>query len=138
MKSADIAETLTTLRKSKNIVLVEDSSIDRLNARITLESLGCTVVEFECGEDAIDYLRVNNPPDGIVTDLRMDGMGGLALANQAREMFPNMPILIYSSIDTSALRALEDNFLVSPKPLSVKLLQGICEQFGKKYHHQQV
>ena len=50
------------------------------------------------GNEAWEQIR-KNPPDLLITDIRMPYMDGLELSKKARELNPNMVILIISAYD---------------------------------------
>ena len=83
--------------KGRLILLVEDEDVvRRLLSRVLLDQ-GYRVVEACNGEDALDKLRgLSGSPDLIVTDLVMDGMGGIELAAHLAVLHPGVEILFIS------------------------------------------
>jgi len=60
------------------VLLADDHAIVRLGFRLLLEGAGANVVgEASCGEDAV-RLYAETPPDMLVMDVSMPGIGGLA------------------------------------------------------------
>jgi CheY-like chemotaxis protein len=82
---------------SETILLVEDEAEVRELSASILRGLGYTVVEARNGREA---LRVITSREGevhlLVTDVVMAGIGGIALAAQAREMCPSLRVLFVS------------------------------------------
>ena len=82
---------------SETILLVEDEAEVRELSASILRGLGYAVVEARNGREA---LRVITSREGevhlLVTDVVMAGIGGIALAAQAREMCPSLRVLFVS------------------------------------------
>jgi two-component system, NtrC family, response regulator PilR len=85
------------------ILVVDDEKSMREFLAIMLKKEGYEVVIAEGGEAALETIR-REPIDLIVTDLRMPRMDGLALLKAAKELFPNLVILVitaFASTDTA-------------------------------------
>ena len=84
------------------LLVVDDEPMLVELAQKMLAALGYEVVAFNSSTDALAALR--SSPDGIdalVTDQTMPGMTGLELAAAAREIRPNLPILLTSGFSES-------------------------------------
>ncbi|MCP4595043.1 sigma 54-interacting transcriptional regulator [Neptuniibacter sp.] len=78
-----------------HILLVDDDqSLLKLLA-MRLEASGYKVSCAESGECALNML--NDEIDLLLTDLRMEGMDGLALFHQAQARFPQLPVVIITA-----------------------------------------
>ena len=79
------------------IVLADDHTLVRAGIRALLEKLpGVLVIgEASDGRAALELLR-QGQPDVLLTDVAMTGMGGLALAAQARTEHPAVKVIILS------------------------------------------
>jgi len=100
------------------IVLVDDEEkLGEMLAEIVTKA-GYPVRRFADPARALTFVR-ERKPQLLLTDLKMPGMGGLELATRAREVVPDLPVVIltgYASIDT-AVRALRngiDDYLTKP------------------------
>ena len=85
----------SALTKARARVLVVDDDLDV--ARITsafLRKSGFEVLMVSCGDDAIAALQGGSTYDVMVTDYAMNGLNGVDLALQARDMTPRMGIVI--------------------------------------------
>jgi signal transduction histidine kinase len=87
----------TEHRGSERILLVEDQESVRRMTRKALESRGYRVLEAREGAEALAIARGSpGDLDLVVTDVVMPRMGGIELAMQLREEWPNMRVLFVS------------------------------------------
>jgi len=79
------------------VLVVEDNPVTRKLIRITLASVGCTVVEAPDGRTALALLR-ERPVDLILQDLLLPDMDGVALIREIRALphGADVPILVVS------------------------------------------
>lgn len=93
------------------VLIVDDEEMDRLAAERCLRSIdGLEVGHARSGEEALEHLDDPEPPDVVLTDLRMPGMDGLALVERLRRDHPRLPVVLMTSrgneeIAARALRA---------------------------------
>ena len=80
------------------VVVVEDEFLVRDLAVCELEDNGFDVVEFDCADAALPYLREHGGDAAlIVTDVQMPGsLNGLQLAELLHRLWPGVPVLITS------------------------------------------
>ena len=84
-------------RGSETVLVVEDNAELRAIIVRNLTELGYRVLEAEAAAPAIGLLE-RAPVDLLMTDMMLPGgITGLELARQARELSPNLPILLASS-----------------------------------------
>lgn len=75
-------------------VLIVDDDTDLLNTLVRLLGrFGYTCRTATSGEEAIRLMDVESP-DLVVTDLRMPGVDGLAVARRAHERTPPIPVVL--------------------------------------------
>ncbi len=91
------------------LLIVDDSDGDRDLAREALESDDVQLAFAETAEQALALIE-RQPPDLVVTDLRMPGMNGLELVQKIAEMDPAIPVVLMTGLGTEdiaseALRA---------------------------------
>ena len=80
----------------KKILLVDDDSALLRLLSMRLTSAGYTVITAEGGEQALAQLSLSRP-HLVITDLRMQGMDGLALFNAIRQSYPLLPVIILTA-----------------------------------------
>ncbi|MEW4466530.1 response regulator [Parasphingorhabdus sp. JC815] len=119
---------------SGHILLVEDEDMVRAVAERALTRQGYTVVTASDGEEGLQHLTSmeegENAFDMIVSDVVMPNMDGPAMAKQARELYPEIPILFMSGYAEEQLRKSIDldNVAFLPKPFSVaQIAQAVGE-----------
>ena len=90
------------------------------------------------GAAALEYLS-KYPVDLLITDISMDGMNGIELAQAAREARPDIHILIlsgYSEFEYAqgAIRAAVDDYILKPVPIPqiTKALKTIREKLDEE------
>ncbi|MCA9575497.1 MAG: sigma-54-dependent Fis family transcriptional regulator [Myxococcales bacterium] len=81
---------------SGRVLVVDDEPRMAEVVRMVLRRAGLTVDVALGGEDALSALRAA-PPDLLLTDLRMPGMDGLALMEQARALDAELPIILMTA-----------------------------------------
>ena len=86
------------------VLLAEDDSLVRTSMRLTLVEAGYTVEEAGSGPEALEALR-RGPVDLLVTDYAMPGMTGIDLAQLARALQPELPIVLVTGYAQPALDA---------------------------------
>lgn len=105
------------------VLLAEDDILLRMSAARGLERLGYRVRQAADGEAALKRLEAERP-SVLVSDIRLPGMDGVALAGAARERYPGLPVLLVSGYVDEAARAalpqLDIAFLA--KPFTLKSL----------------
>jgi two-component system, NarL family, invasion response regulator UvrY len=78
-----------------NILLVDDHAIVRAGLRRLLAALPAEIGECANGEEALAVLQ-SAPPDLIVLDLNLPGIGGLELLRRMLKDHPGLSVLILS------------------------------------------
>ncbi|MBK1735258.1 two-component system response regulator GlrR [Halorhodospira abdelmalekii] len=81
--------------RARILVVDDDPSLCRL-LEMRLQSAGYAPTTCESGERALAELE-REPANAVVTDLRMDGMDGLALFEAIRQRWPALPVIILTA-----------------------------------------
>jgi CheY-like chemotaxis protein len=79
---------------ASTILVVDDDALIAMNTVDMVEDLGHTAVEAYSGKQALTILASGRCIDALITDYAMPGMTGVELALKARELRPNLPILL--------------------------------------------
>lgn len=66
-----------------HVLVVDDSELNRMISRLTLQGLGCTVEEASSGEEALDCMAKRRY-DLVLMDVMMPGMDGLEATRKFR------------------------------------------------------
>ena len=79
----------------RRILFVDDERHVCEASRLLLESLGYSVSTLMSGADAVTELRAHaSEYDAVLTDLRMPEVGGLEVAEAARAVRPELPVIL--------------------------------------------
>jgi CheY-like chemotaxis protein len=78
------------------ILVVDDSSVDRIRAEKLLAKEGFTVVSVTNGPQALEILK-REPPDLVLTDMQMPEMDGLQLVQEIRAKHPAVPVILMTA-----------------------------------------
>jgi len=99
------AAASTALSLEGCTVLLVDDEEDLLEIAATyLGEIGCTALQATDGGSALEILMHGGPIDVLITDIVMPGgMSGAALAEQARQLRPQMKIIYCSGFPADAL-----------------------------------
>jgi CheY-like chemotaxis protein len=84
--------------KGKRVLVVDDNSTNRAILKSQLELWRLVPVLACSGEEALEILLNTDDFDLIITDMQMPEMDGLQLAQFIQTRYPNMPIILLSSL----------------------------------------
>lgn len=122
----------------KKILLVDDDSGLLKLLSLRLRAADYVVETADSGYQALTQLPVFQP-QLIITDLRMEGMDGLALFEAVNEQYPALPVIIltaHGTIPDAVAATRKGVFSYLTKPFESKqLLQDIEAAFGQGYKH---
>lgn len=116
------------LRDTTAILIVEDEPFIRMAAADIVADLGVTPYEAADADEALAILDAHPEIRLLFTDVNMPGMDGVALARRARELRPDVKLLL-----TSGRRAIPDGELPEdgaflPKPYGSQQLSTAVER----------
>jgi PAS domain S-box-containing protein len=105
-EGAEAAAPPGRLRPGLAVLLVEDDVDVREVVRSYLDALGCRVTAVASGEQALHALDGPAGIDLLLSDVALGaGMRGTALARQARDRRPGLPVLLMSGYSSELLAA---------------------------------
>lgn len=122
------------MEEKLKILICDDSKLLRKKLQADLESLGCEVVQAENGKDAI-MKQLQHKPDGIFLDVVMPEVGGIEALRVLKEINPDLPIVMLSSVGTpdKLMETLKMGVLdFIQKPYSIEQLQKAVDSIRKK------
>ena len=121
----------------KKILVIDDETITIQIIRFTLEeNANLEVITAADGSKAIEYLE-NNVPDLIISDLVMPFKTGVDVVSYVNEKYPQLPIIVMSSLASNHKNVLEVkklniSFYIA-KPLDSEVLNNcVIELLGKE------
>ncbi|MBI1769742.1 MAG: response regulator [Bacteroidetes bacterium] len=84
--------------EEKTVLVVDDNSTNRSILKTQLEMWKLAPTLASSGEEAIEILSRSNEFDLVITDMQMPGMDGVQLAQAIRYNYPDVPIILLSSL----------------------------------------
>ncbi len=108
------------------IVLVDDDDLFRESLGLNLAEEGYEVVDFDCGESALDYLLTGDAADAILLDWRMPGIDGLGVLRALRQRRIDTPVIFLTVLsdeiyEEAALKWGAVDFIDKSRRLSIIL-----------------
>ena len=101
-------------------VIDDDRSIRWVLEKALIKA-GISVRSFESAEGVMEALRRNHP-DAIMSDVRMPGQDGIALLEEIKESYPELPVIImtaHSDLDSAVSAYHSGAFEYLPKPFDI-------------------
>ncbi|MCB9764672.1 MAG: sigma-54-dependent Fis family transcriptional regulator [Alphaproteobacteria bacterium] len=117
------------------VLVVDDepellASIDKILSRA-----GYGVRVALSGEDALLALQ-SGPPDVVLTDLRMPGMGGFEVLRACLQRYPDVPVVLitaHASLETAIRAIREGAYDFLPKPFGADQLLVVVERAMERH-----
>jgi two-component system, OmpR family, KDP operon response regulator KdpE len=105
-------------KKPVRVLVVDDEPHMRRVIRASLVARGYSVDEFRNGEEAVNAVR-EQPPDLVLMDINMPGIGGIEACRRIRSLAPAVGIIMITVRETEddtveALEAGSDDYLIKP------------------------
>ena len=93
---------------SSRVLIVDDDTDLRETLARLLGRFGHTCLLAASGSEAIGLMQTGSP-DLVVTDLHMRGMDGMAVARQARQARPPIPVVLMTAYPMADTKRAEDS-----------------------------
>jgi hypothetical protein len=115
----------------RNVLLVEDDVLIRMNSADMLQGLGHIVVEAGSAEAAMVTLE-QSPIDLIVTDIGLSGRNGVDFAVAARKLRPGIGVVFATGRDHHPDAAAIEGAVWLKKPFNTEALARAIKAAGQK------
>jgi two-component system, NtrC family, response regulator AtoC len=124
---------MTDELKLRFLIVDDEQSIRRLCMTVG-QALGYICAEAETAESALEALEMN-PPDLIVTDLKLPSLSGTDLLRRTKELLPRTEIAImtgHGSIETAVEAMRQGAYDYIEKPFRVERLRQLLQRMAEK------
>ncbi len=116
------------------VMIVDDSSTDRMIMRKALEPMGITLVEASDGQEALHTLKSGDHNfDAMLIDIEMPRMDGYSLASEIKKYnrYKNLPLIAVTSRSSKSdrMRGVESGMVeYITKPYSADYLSSVVQR----------
>jgi CheY-like chemotaxis protein len=120
------------------VLVVDDDPMIAFTQAAILSQSGLAALTAENGQEALEIAGII-PPDVLLTDLLMPGMGGLELSLAVRRIAPDCKFILCTGLAMTAqlreeVRRAGPEFAILTKPVHpLELLACTFERLGKKF-----
>src|SRR5215467_6822249 len=119
-------------QRAGTVLVVEDSPEVAEVATAYFQQLGYMVKQVANAQEALELLANDQKIDLIFSDILMrGGMNGLELAHAIRQLYPAMPVLLATGYSDSGRDAVQQGFVVLPKPFDLAGLEQALREARK-------
>src|SRR4051812_8853244 len=114
-----------------SVLLVDDDEANRDYLGVLLTALGFQAESVATGQEALERLARDNPPDVVILDVLMPGLDGVETLKRYRAAGGRVPVVMCSALDESdtvvrAMRAGASDYIT--KPFNSDELREIIER----------
>ncbi len=130
VKSVDGSIQPQLPRNGLTVLVVDDDDLVQSSMREMLRVLGHTAKIVGSGEEALAQLAGGFPPDLVILDLAMPGLGGEKTLPLLRALCPNVPVVITTGRADRAvwnLVAAHPFVILLPKPFTLEELRQLLD-----------
>ena len=110
------------MMSNEPVWIVDDDTSIRWVLQKALQAANIGCVPFANPEDLLLQLNSAQPPQVIISDVRMPQMDGLTLMNRVHEHYPDIPVIImtaHSDLDSAVNAYQSGAFEYLPKPFDI-------------------
>jgi signal transduction histidine kinase/ligand-binding sensor domain-containing protein/DNA-binding response OmpR family regulator len=110
-------------QEGKKILVVDDNITNLTILKHQFEYWKLKPVLADSGKKALEILLKDGAIDLVITDMQMPGMDGMMLAMLIKEQYPNIPIILLSSVGEDFKHELRKRFVsIMTKPIKQHIL----------------
>jgi CheY-like chemotaxis protein len=125
----DEAQPVTEDGMLRRVLVVDDEENVALTLQAGLEKLPqCEITVATSGLQALEHLE-QEPFDLLITDYKMPGTDGLALATRVRQLYPQMSIIMVTAYGDESLRQEAAGISIErilDKPIGLDEIRGVA------------
>ncbi|SFE00728.1 Signal transduction histidine kinase [Chitinophaga sp. CF118] len=109
--------------EKKRVLIVDDNMTNLIILKSQLEQWELVTLPASSGEEALKVIKEKGPVDLVLTDMHMPDMDGTDLAKIIKELHPQLPIILLSSIGEEYHKQYTDLFASAlAKPIKQQML----------------
>ncbi|MDR0577500.1 MAG: nitrogen regulation protein NR(I) [Candidatus Accumulibacter sp.] len=126
-------------KSMKPVWIVDDDKSIRWVLEKTLSREQMAFRSFSSASEALSQLEAGEPPQVLVSDIRMPGESGLDLLRKVKERFPALPVIImtaYSDLDSAVAAFQGGAYEYLPKPFDVDQALDLIRRAVDESTHQ--
>ncbi|MDA8361565.1 MAG: nitrogen regulation protein NR(I) [Gammaproteobacteria bacterium] len=115
------------MNRQDRVWIIDDDDSIRWVLDRALQQAGFDTRCYANADGVLDLLR-KDPPDVVVTDIRMQGLSGLKLLERIGQILPALPVIVmtaYSDLDSAVSAYQGGAFEYLPKPFDVDHAVGL-------------
>ena len=117
---------------SVKVLVVDDDPRVRATAVSMLRRMGCKVLDAYSGPKALEVLEAHPEIDVLFADVRMPGMSGPELADEARRLRPDLNVVLTSGY--VGKEQVPEDIPFVPKPWRLETLAVVVESGSQGRH----
>ncbi|MFD2934210.1 two-component regulator propeller domain-containing protein [Spirosoma flavum] len=113
----------------KSVLLIDDNQTNRIILKAQLEQWHLVPTVASSGQQALEILGQGTPFDLVITDRQMPHMDGIELASKIKVKYPDLPIMLLSSMGDESRKTHADLFsAILTKPVHQQQLAQLIQQ----------
>ncbi len=120
--------------EGRKVLVIDDNATNRIILKTQLQQWKLVPTLADSGLQALNIIAGGASFDLVLTDMEMPGMDGVLVSQQIRKIYPDLPIIVLSSIgDTVCRRHAELFTAILNKPVKQQVLcahvhNALCRQ----------
>lgn len=122
--------------EDKNILIVDDNATNLKVLKAQLEVWNLNTTSTHSAGKALELLKAGNVFDMVITDMQMPEMDGLAFTRVVKKMYPELPVILLSSVGNESQKNYPNLFAATlAKPVKQHhLSMAIQNEFKHKQY----